>query len=83
MAFSKHSLALRYRLPNESLQTKNLHLPTCWAAMIGGIFARNDYVKMLPTPVAVNQHCDWVLEGHDDDVRVSIIGQLVGAAAVA
>jgi hypothetical protein len=51
-----HSLALLHRLPDESFQTKNMRLPTGRAAMFGGFFARNDYVKMLPAPVAVNHH---------------------------
>ena len=58
MRFSQHSLALLDRLPDKSLQTKNMNLPTGRAAMIGGIFGRNDYVEMLPTPVAVNHHRD-------------------------
>ena len=64
MRCSQHFLALLDRLPDKSLQTKNMHLPTGRAAMIGGIFGidRHTTIKLVKLP-------DYFQEGHDDAER--------------
>jgi hypothetical protein len=57
--FSDYLLIAGNHLLLPCAQIKNLNLPTSRAGKIVRIFAGENYVKYLSTPVAANRHWHW------------------------